>query len=158
MRFPGNVNYYVTTSTDPSVTVALPTAFVPPTAAPSKNDPRQLSCRPYNAQGWPACRTVIGYKYEGVGVAPDVSANIYFWEDSVKGWFKLNGSSALTLKNGVLTWTDLASVLEGALTQKSLDGGVYSVGSIDLCVDVMVAALSQVEGIYRFAFGVDLTT
>jgi len=156
MRFPTKFSHYVG-SPSGEVTVALPATFTPPTTAPSKNEARQVSSRPYNAQGWPGTRTVIGYKYEGIGTAPDVSADLYFWEDSIGSWFKLNAST-LTLKNGIFTWSDLASVLEPSVTRKSLDDGTYSVGAIELCLDVKVAALSQVNGLYHFTYGVDISS
>lgn len=158
MRFPCKFSFYVGSGgPTETVTTALPATFTPPTQPPSKKDSQQLVCKPISAQGWPVHRTVIAYKFEGSDPAPDVDCDVYFYEDSTKAWYKLNAST-LTLKNGHLTWTDLASVIEAALTQQSLDNGTYSPGAIELYFDVKVAALSQVDGLYHFAAGMDLTT
>lgn len=154
MRFPGKFTRYIgASSPDPTVTVLLPAALVAPMGKPKPNTDTQVSTRPYNFQGWPGHRVALAYTYIGVGPAPLIDTDVYFWEDSTEAWYRLNGSTPIVLTTGEMNWSDLASIVEKATVNADPNN---SVGSIDLAI--VVACAVPPDGLFKFAFGVDLTS
>lgn len=132
-------------------------ADVAPTSPPSKSQSNVLHSRPFNYQGWPAQRIAVAYTYVGsTDPAPDLTADLYFWEDSQEAWFKLN-ASAVTLKSGQIAYFDVVTVIEGALTNNRLDGNSSSVGALEVCL-VPAYDGTPDSGEYKFSMAADMSS
>lgn len=154
MRFPCSFNRYYGTIPDGEIAMNADSA---PTSPPSKSQSNVLHSRPFNYQGWPAQRIAVAYTYEGAtNPAPDLTADLYFWEDSQEAWFKLNQSS-VTLTSGEISYFDVVTAIEGALTNNRLDGNSSSVGALEVCLVAKHGGTPD-AGIYKFSMAADMSS
>jgi hypothetical protein len=101
-----------------------------------------------NINGWPSARIAVGYGYTGAGVALNLTADVFIWDDLTGRWFKLN-AAALTLKPGQVQFFDCIGLPQNAL-------GETSTGSLEAFVKV-TAAGGDPNGVYTFPLAPVLT-
>ena len=106
-----------------------------------------------NVHGWPIHRVAVVYLAPSGSLA--LNADMYFWEESIGGWFRINQTSPLALPPGIVTFFDTIALLDGSIAQANLQsGGAGSIAQMLVVTDPGAAP----NGLHSFAMGPDLTT
>jgi hypothetical protein len=143
MQFPKTFKRYIGDSK--GVDVALG-ADKFPTDRPTQEQSNQIQFRPYNINGYPVQRVVIGY-LGPEGPAP--IATVYMHEDSTGAWFQTDDTKQLRMNR--FQYFDLPVLADNA------NASHKSLGSIELCI-VVDKPKNAAEGIYTFVVGGDVSS
>jgi hypothetical protein len=141
-------------STDPALGSDAAPTNIPPSEAASSN---LLTCKIRDINGWPVQRIAVCWT-STAGALVALNGDLYFWEDSLQYWFKVN-DVALSLKPNQLFFFDTVTIGEPTPTTKSLTspGSPAQAGSMEVML-VVTDPGAAVNGVYQVAFGPDLTT
>jgi hypothetical protein len=147
MKFPASFIRYVGTVPEGGTALGADTL---PAARPNATMDNLLASRFQNINGWPCHR--IAVVYTGPEGAPDLTASMYFYEDTTEAWYQIGASQSMT--PGTVTFFDVVAILEMANTEQNLQNATP--GSISQLL--IVQASGSVAGEYQFAMAPDLTT
>lgn len=122
-----------------------------PTAAPTGQD-FILAAPVSNTNGWPTHR--IAVIYAGPASALELPADLYMWESTIGGWFKLNQAKRILVPNQV-NFFDVVGITPSSPIGSDLAGS--NPGGLVLALVVATVAGTP-DGTYSFAMAPDLTT
>jgi hypothetical protein len=140
-------------SSDP----ALGSDSAPTTAEPSLQTDCVLACKIRDVNGWPVQR--IAACWTTTAATPTaLNASLYFFERATGHWYLIN-SSPLSMSANQLYFFDTVSISEPTPLNSTLSqpGSPAQAGSMELFLLVSDPG-SQVNGVFTFALGPDLTT
>ena len=119
-----------------------------PTLLTDQHNDNVLNSAFSNMNGWAISRLAVTYAYTGAGVALNLTADVFIWEDVTLKWYKLN-AGPLTLKPGFVQFFDCIGLPQHHAETPS--------GSLEAYVRVIPAGGDPV-GIYTFALAPVLTS
>lgn len=134
-----------------------PRTVGPPQVAPTPKLTNVLFTKIRDANGWPVQRIAACFTTTAANPTA-LNASFFLYESATGAWYLIN-STPLSMTPGVLYFVDCIAVSEPSPTTSQLGkpGSPAQAGSLEVMMVVSDPG-SQVNGLFTFAMGPDLTT